>query len=121
MKKTKMLKKNYEFSNVFSKGTYYSGEAIEAFILNNSEENNYLGLAISSKAGRAFQRNRIKRLLRENYSYFEGNLSSGISVVFLIKKKANITDIDFHIVKKDMYKIFEKSKSFKNTALSNIE
>ena len=42
MKKTKMLKKNYEFSNVFSKGTYYSGEAIEAFILNNRDSSNYL-------------------------------------------------------------------------------
>ena len=71
MKKTKMLKKNYEFSNVFSKGSYYSGEVIEAFILNNGEKNfNYLGLAISSKAGHAVQRNRIKRLLRENFYNF---------------------------------------------------
>ena len=29
MKKTRMLKKNYEFSIVFSKGTYYSGKAID--------------------------------------------------------------------------------------------
>ena len=113
MKKTKMLKKNYEFSNVFSKGTYYSGEAIEAFILNNFQNNNYLGLAISSKSGHAFQRNRIKRLLRENYANYEENLISGISIVFLVKKKANIKDIDFYVVKKDMYKIFEKAKSFK--------
>ena len=32
MKKTKMLKKNYEFKNVLSKGKYYSGQCIEAFI-----------------------------------------------------------------------------------------
>ena len=32
MKKTKMLKKNYEFKNVLSKGKYYSGDCIEAFI-----------------------------------------------------------------------------------------
>ena len=61
MKKTKMLKKNYEFSNVFSKGKYYSGKEIEAFILNNGQKSNYLGLAISSKAGHAYQRNRVKR------------------------------------------------------------
>jgi len=113
MKKTKMLKKNYEFSNVFSKGTYYSGEAIEAFILNNGENSNYLGLAISSKAGHAFQRNRIKRLLRENYTYFEENISLGKSIVFLVKKKVNIADIDFYQVKKDMQKILEKAKIIK--------
>ena len=35
MKKTKMLKKNYEFKNVLSKGKYYSGKYIEAFIREN--------------------------------------------------------------------------------------
>lgn len=112
MEKTKMLKKNYEFSRVFSKGTYYSGEVLEAFILNNFQNNNYLGLAISSKAGHAFQRNRVKRLIRENYANYEEKLISGISIVFLIKKKTSITDIDFYVVKKDMQRIFEKSNSF---------
>ena len=32
MKKTKMLKKNYEFKKILSKGTYYSGKNIEVFI-----------------------------------------------------------------------------------------
>ena len=39
MKKTRMLKKNYEFKNILSKGTYYSGQYIEAFIKKN--KNNY--------------------------------------------------------------------------------
>ena len=82
MKKTKMLKKNYEFSNVFNKGTYYSGKAIEAFILNNRQKSNYLGLAISVKSGHAYQRNRIKRLLRENYKNFENQVMPGVSIVF---------------------------------------
>lgn len=32
MKKTEMLKKNYEFKYILNKGKYYSGENIEAFI-----------------------------------------------------------------------------------------
>lgn len=113
MKKTKMLKKNYEFSNVFSKGTYYSGEAIEAFVLNNGMNSNYLGLAISSKAGHAFQRNRIKRLLRENYRFLEERVALGISIVFLVNKKVSISNIDFYQVKKDMQKILEKANVLK--------
>lgn len=109
MKKTKMLKKNYEFSIVFSKGTYYSGEVIEAFILNNKDSSNYLGLAISAKSGHAFQRNRIKRLLRENYTFFEEKLISGISIIFLLKKKSDIKKMDFYQINKDMQIIFEKS------------
>ena len=49
MKTTKMLKKNYEFKQVLTKGKYYSGEYIKAFIVENHKENNFLGLAISTK------------------------------------------------------------------------
>ena len=114
MKNTKMLKKNYEFSKVFSKGKYYSGKAIEAFILNNNTKSNYLGLAISSKAGHAFQRNRLKRLLRENYSKVENSIMAGISIVFLLKKKANIDKVGYYDVKEDMQFILENANIFKH-------
>ena len=109
MKRTKMLKKNYEFSNVFFFFTYFSGKVIEAFILNNRDKSNYLGLAISSKAGHAYQRNRIKRLLRENYRVIENKISSGLSIVFLLKKKANIDEVNFNLVKSDMEYILKRS------------
>lgn len=49
MKITKMLKKNYEFKQVLTKGKYYSGDYIKAFIVKNHKENNFLGLAIGTK------------------------------------------------------------------------
>lgn len=49
MKTTKMLKKNYEFKQVLTKGKCYSGDYINAFIMKNNKTNNYLGLAISTK------------------------------------------------------------------------
>ena len=108
-----MLKKNYEFSHVFSKGTYYCGEVIEAFILENKQNFNHLGLAISSKAGHAYQRNRVKRLLRENYKNLENDIKNGVSIVFLLKKKANIEEVDFKKVNEDMYKILKKAEVIK--------
>lgn len=111
MKKTKMLKKNYEFSKVFSNGTYYSARAIEAFILNNRQKSNYLGLAISVKSGHAYQRNRLKRLLRENYRMLEEQIVPGITIVFLLKKKSKIEEVDYYQVKQDMLEILQKAKS----------
>ena len=110
MKRTKMLKKNYEFSNVFSKGTYYSGKVIEAFILNNRHKSNYLGLAVSVKAGHAYQRNKLKRLLRENYSFFEQYIVDGVSIVFLLKKRVYIENVTFEQVKDDMFNILKKAE-----------
>ena len=38
MKTTKMLKKNYEFKQVLTRGKYYSGQYIKAFIIKNNKQ-----------------------------------------------------------------------------------
>lgn len=114
MEKTKMLKKNYEFKNVFSKGKYYSGKCIEVFVLENREQyKNLLGIAISVKIGKATKRNHIKRLIRENYKNFENKIKTGYTFVFLWKKKVDIKNANYINIKTDMEKIFEKVGAFK--------
>ena len=49
IKHTLMLKKNYEFKQVLTKGKYYSGKFITAYILKNKKNINFLGLAVSVK------------------------------------------------------------------------
>ena len=109
MKKTKMLKKNYEFRNVLSKGKYYSGKNIEAFIKDNNKNYNFLGLAISVKTAKAVGRNKIKRLIRENYKLLESDIKSGKSIVFLWKKTIDIKNATFENIRIDMNKIFDKA------------
>ncbi len=110
MKKTKMLKKNYEFKNVLSKGKYYSGFCIEAFIRKNNIKNkNLLGIAIGTKVAKATKRNYIKRLIRESYKNSEDSIKKGYSIVFLWKKKVDIKNANYKNIKKDMNKIFDKS------------
>ena len=104
-----MLKKNYEFRNVLSKGKYYSGKNIEAFIKFNNKKCNFLGLAISTKTAKAVRRNRIKRLIRENYKNLEENLKIGQSIVFLWKKNVDIENATFDNIKDDMNYIFDKA------------
>ena len=110
MKKTRMLKKNYEFSNVLSKGKYYSGKMIEAFVLESINNYNYLGLAISKKAGHAYQRNRVRRLIKECYRLHELEIIKNISVIFLWKKNVDIKTADFYQIEKDMLEILKKAK-----------
>lgn len=110
MKKTTMLKKNYEFKRILTKGTYYSGKYIEAFLIRHTEKQNKLGLAISVKIGKAVKRNHIKRLVRESYYELESELADGFSVVFLWKKKISVQEATFSRIKTDMSTIFHQAK-----------
>lgn len=113
MKKTEMLKKNYEYRRVLSKGKYYSGQFIEAFIKkNNQKQKNFLGIAIGVKVAKATKRNHIKRLIRENYKNYEENITSGNTIVFLWKKKIDIKNATYKNISQDMKRIFDKSKLF---------
>lgn len=111
MKKTEMLKKNYEYKRVLTKGKYYSGKYIEAFIKTNDNNKNFLGIAIGVKIAKAVKRNHIKRLIRENYKNLEEKINSGNTVVFLWKKKI---DIKMRIIKisNKIWKIFSTNQSF---------
>ena len=92
MKQTKMMKKNYEFKNVLSKGNYYSGRCIEV------------------------KRNHIKRLVRESYQRQEQNIKEGNQIVFLWKKKVDIKNATFSNVENDIKTIFDKAKIIKEKA-----
>ena len=113
MKKTTMLKKNYEFKTILTRGKFFKEKAIEIVVLKNNKKRNFLGIAVSTKNGKAFQRNRIKRIIRECYTRLENQLIDGNSIVILINRNYCINDITFSKVLQEMEKIFENEKILK--------
>ena len=107
MKKTTMLKKNYEFKAVLTKGKRFKEKEIEIFILKNNKKRNFLGIAIGTKNGKAFQRNRAKRIIRECYKKLENKLTDGNSIVVLMNRNYSIENITFSAVLEEMDKIFK--------------
>ena len=64
----KYLRDTAEFQHVYRNGKRYEGVFITAFVIENQEVNHRLGVTASKKAlGKAVQRNRAKRLLRETF------------------------------------------------------
>lgn len=110
MKKTTMLKKNYEFKNVLTKGKRISGNFIDIYIKKNNLNENKLGIAISSKIANSVNRNKIKRLIRENYRQVENKINIGNSFVILWRKNMSIKEANFFNIQRDFDKILEKSK-----------
>jgi ribonuclease P protein component len=68
----KYLRDTDEFQHVYRNGKRYEGVFITAFVIENQEANHRLGVTASKKAlGKAVQRNRAKRLLRESCGFKE--------------------------------------------------
>ncbi len=110
MLKTDTLKKNYQFRNILKKGKYYKGNYIDIYIKNNNKKINYIGIAVGVKLAKAVKRNRVKRLIRENYRLLENKINVGYNIVFICKKNQNIEKIEYKNIKQDMENIFKKAK-----------
>lgn len=109
MRKIYTLKKNYEFKNVLDKGKFYRGKYITIYILKNKKEKNIIGIAISKKIGKAFKRNRLKRLIRESYRLQKDNLQKGYNIVFIWNKNVLIENFKCLQIKNDMENLFKKA------------
>ena len=112
MKKTEILKKNYEFKTVFSKGKYYGGKFLEIFIVKTNQNINKLGIAVSTKTVNSVKRNKIKRLIRENYRMIENQLLTGYNFVIIWRKTVKTEYATFINVQNDIKEIFSKAKIF---------
>lgn len=107
MKRTTMLKKNYEFKYVLDRGKKHRGEFIDIYIKRNNLNENKLGIAVSKKTANSVNRNKIKRLIRENYRLIEDKIGTGNSFVILWKKSKDIKEANFFNIKKDIIKIVD--------------
>lgn len=109
------LKKQKDFELVFKKGKRVYGKTLTLLYLPSDELK--VGYAVSKKHGGSVVRNRIKRLLRESFRSFAGNISKNFFFVIIpnIPKEKVDSTKQFGCLetKKNVEKVSDKKKNLK--------
>ncbi len=93
----------------FLKENFIIGDFIHFYIKQTDKEINRFGIAVSKKNGKAVKRNRIKRLIRENYKNFEERIKLGTNILIVINKEKNINEISFKDIEGNFYRTLKKA------------
>ena len=88
MKETEMLKKNYEFRTVLTKGHFFIGKQLKVVILRNRKKCKLLGIAISAKNGKNVDEliKVIKNNLTSDIKYFDDDIFTDKSIRFMVSE-----------------------------------
>ena len=123
MEFTKSLKKNYEFRRVYARGKSASTARIFLYCRKNGKRGNRFGLTVSNKIGKAVQRNRIRRRLREIYRLNEGKMDRGYDIILVARHRSRDAEFqqlwaDFLMLSKKMGILKEKNEESINRSCS---
>ncbi len=115
MKKQYLIKKNKEYRKIYQLGPSVADRYLVVFCLKNNFTYWRLGFSIGKKIGKAFQRNKIKRRLkeicRENSQWFKSGhdyifiARKGIENQPFLKMKQSVENLTYRINKKSARKI----------------
>lgn len=86
--KEERLRTNRDFERVLTGGMTAADANVLVFVLPNGLTQSRIGPAVSRKWGKAVQRNRLKRLLREGFRLTRNELPAGIDIVAMPRKNA---------------------------------
>ena len=95
MENTISLNVNNQFLRTYKKGkSVVSNILVLYYIKNNNSTLNYLGITVSKKVGNAVTRNRVRRLIYENFRIREISLKTGYNIVFVARNSCKTATYD---------------------------
>lgn len=111
MKNTLPIRLNKNFKRMYYKGKTCANQYLAVYYLKNKLNSNRLGITVSKKIGKAVVRNKVKRLIKENYRLKENLLVTGFDLVIVSRVRAN--SANFRMISQAMDGLFDKINLFK--------
>jgi len=123
MKKTATIKKNSDFLRVYKTGRYYASKFLVLYTLifnaddksaktTGTADTNFLGVVAGRKTGKSVRRNRVKRLIKENYRQIEECARDGFFFVFVARAQQDGYIPDFQEIRREMKHLLARAGAF---------
>ena len=87
MQNTMSLIENNDFKRLYKKGKSAVMPALVLYIAKNCLSVNRLGITTSKKIGKAHERNRARRIIKEAYRSLELNVRCGFDIVIVARTR----------------------------------
>jgi len=89
MLKKEILRKKSDFDAIYRAGRSVPDRYVVLFLRKNDLPYSRTAFLASKKVGNSVQRNRAKRLMRENYRLNEDKFSAGYDIIFIARNTIN--------------------------------
>lgn len=111
MLKKDILRRKDDFTSIYKKGKSIGERYIVLFYKKNGLSYNRIAFLASKKVGNSVERNRARRLMRENYRVLKDNIRQGYDLIFIARNSINGKKA--YDVKKSMAGSISKAKLYK--------
>lgn len=81
------LRNSAEFQRAFQRKCSVSNDWLIIYVCENDSDITRLGMSVSRKVGNAVKRNRLRRLYREAFRLTRSELTSGLDLVLIPRRK----------------------------------
>lgn len=102
------IRKRRDFSKVYKKGQSVIAPSVVLCYKKNHTDVFRCGFTVSKKVGKAVERNKVRRRMREisrtHLDYFQ----TGMDYIFVARKKA--AQVEFSVLQKDMLQLVKRTK-----------
>ncbi|WP_314970809.1 ribonuclease P protein component [Peptostreptococcus stomatis] len=113
------IKKDSDFRKVYQRGKSLADRNLVIYTMKNKSDKSRVGISISKKVGKAHERNRIRRCIKEAYRLnIDDKVLGGYDLVFIAR--INAADKDYKELERSLKYICKKANIIKKDGKKQV-